>query len=48
MKQFYVAWETANNPDDIFLMRSDGDFNNPLTNGGAYRDITINLKGRKA
>ncbi len=48
MKQFFVAYETANSPNDVFLMRPDGKFNNPLTNGGAYRDITINLKGRKA
>lgn len=48
MKQFFVAWENANSPSDVFLMRPDGSFKNPLTNGGAYRDITINLKGRKA
>ena len=48
MKQFFVAWENANNPDDVFLMRPDGRYNNQLTNGGLYRDITINLKGRKA
>lgn len=48
MKQFLVAWENANSPDDVFLMRPEGKFNNPLTNGGAYRDININLKGRKA
>ena len=47
MNQLFVAWETANNPTDVYLMRPDGKFNNPLTNGGAYRDITINLKGRK-
>jgi hypothetical protein len=47
LKNFFVAWETANNPTDVFLMRPDPKFNNPLTNGGAYRNITINLKGRK-
>lgn len=47
LKNFFVAWETANNPADVFLMRPDTRFNNPLTNGGATRSITINLSGRK-
>jgi len=47
LKHFFVAWERANSPDDVFLMRPDTRFDNPLKNGGAYRDITINLKGRK-
>lgn len=47
LKHFFVAWERANSPDDVFLMRPDARFDNPLKNGGAYRDITINLKGRK-
>ena len=46
LKNFFVAWETANNPTDVWLMRPDTRFNNPLTNGGAYRNITISLKGR--
>ncbi|MFQ5736741.1 MAG: hypothetical protein ACE5GY_07745 [Thermodesulfobacteriota bacterium] len=47
LKSFFVAWENANSPDDVFLMRSDARFDNPLKNGGLYRDVTINLKGRK-
>ena len=47
IKNLFVAWERANNPRDVFLMRPDASFRNPLTGGGAYRDITINLKGRK-
>lgn len=47
LKHLFVAWENANSPDDVFLMRPDTRFDNPLKNGGAYRDITINLKGRK-
>jgi len=47
LKHFFVAWERANCPDDVFLMRPVARFDNPLKNGGAYRDITINLKGRK-
>lgn len=48
LKNFYVAWEKTNSPDDIYLMRSDTKFSNPLKAGGAYRDISISLIGRKA
>ncbi len=44
---FFVAWEHGNNPNDVFLMRPDTRFNNPLVKGGLYREITINLRGRK-
>ena len=47
LKNFFVAWEIANNPNDVYLMRPDVKFSNPLTNGGLYRNITINLTGRK-
>lgn len=47
LKNFFVAWETANSPADIYLMRRTPGRNNPLTRGGAVRDATISLKGRK-
>ncbi|MBI5491992.1 MAG: hypothetical protein HY893_03570 [Deltaproteobacteria bacterium] len=47
LKNFFVAWEASNAPGDVFLMRPDVKFRNPLKNGGLYRDITINIKGRK-
>ncbi|TAN64269.1 hypothetical protein EPN18_00385 [bacterium] len=47
LKNFFVAWENANNLNDVWLMRPDTKFSNPLTNGGIYRNITLNLKGRK-
>ena len=47
LKNFFVAWETANNSTEVWLMRSDASFNNPLVVGGAYRNININLIGRK-
>lgn len=47
VKNFFVAWDTANNPGDVFLMRPDPRFNNPIKNGGSLREITIALKGRK-
>lgn len=47
LKNFFVAWELANNATEVFLMRPEPNFDNPLTNGGAYRDINISLLGRK-
>ncbi|MBI1913030.1 MAG: hypothetical protein HYS21_13670 [Deltaproteobacteria bacterium] len=47
LKNFFVAWDTANNPEDVFLMRPDTKFSNPFKNGGVYRDITLRLTGRK-
>ena len=46
-KNFFVAWETANSPNDVYLVRPDAKFSNPFKLGGTYRDITVNLKGRK-
>lgn len=47
LKHFFVAWESANRPNDIYLMMPDTKFTNPLKTGGAYRDISIKLTGRK-
>ena len=47
LKNLFIAWETTNSPNDVYLMRPDTRFSNPLKNGGAYRDISIQLKGRK-
>lgn len=47
LKNFFVGWETTNHPTQIWLMRSDGKFRNPYNKSSTYRDITINLKGRK-
>lgn len=47
VRNFFVAWETANNANDVFLMRPDPRFNNPIKDGGGRRDISIALKGRK-
>ena len=47
LKNFFVVWEGANSPDDVFLMRPDAKFSNPLKAGGLYRDITISMRGRK-
>ena len=47
-QQLFVAWETANNPDDVFLVYPVGKFHCPFTNGGLYRRTTLNFRGRKA
>ena len=47
LMNFGVAWETANNPEDVYLMRQPKRFKNPLVRGGIYRKITLNLTGRK-
>lgn len=47
MNQLFLAWENANNPDDIWLVRPETTFNNPLRMGALYRDITLSFKGRK-
>lgn len=47
LKNFFVAVDTANRPNDVYLMRPDPKFSNPLKSGGLYRDIAISLKGRK-
>ena len=47
LKNLFVAWDITNNPNDAWLMRPDTRFSNPFKGGGIYRDITINLRGRK-
>ena len=47
LKNFFMGWERANNPDEVFLVYPEKTFNNPLRDGGLYRDINIRLKGRK-
>ena len=47
LKNFFVGWETANRPDEVYLMRPGTSFVNTFTYGGAYRNITIKLSGRK-
>ena len=44
---FYVAWEKTDHASDIWFVRADPKFQNPLKSGGAFRDITLPLKGRK-
>ena len=47
LKNFFVGWETVNRPNEVYLMRPGSSFINGFTNGGAYRNISIKLSGRK-
>ena len=47
LKNFFVSWEPTSHATDIYLMHPDKSFKNPLQVGGLYRNISINLKGRK-
>jgi hypothetical protein len=47
MMCFFMAWEKTGHSSDIWVVRPEKKFNNPLTNGGAYRDIKISLRGRR-
>ena len=46
-KNFFMAWNSTGDATAIYLVRPDDSFNNPLT-VDKLRNITINLKGRKA
>ncbi len=46
-KNIFVAWDTANSPADIFLMRPSGRFRNSFNQTGLYRNISISLIGRR-
>lgn len=47
LNNLFVAWETANSPMDVWLMRPSSKFRNPFNETGLYRDISIELSGRK-
>lgn len=49
MQNLFVAWETANNPNDVFLMRPSNVSDNPFNAEGTNtrRNVSIELRGRK-
>jgi len=47
LRNFFMSWDSANYPDEVFLVMSSENFSNPFNETGLYRDITINLKGRQ-
>jgi len=47
LRNFFVMWEPSGHPEEVYLMRPEPRFANPLKAGGSRRDIFINLKGRK-
>lgn len=48
LKNFFWAFDTANNPTVIFIMRLEPTFSNPFNNTGIYRNITLPMIGRVA
>lgn len=46
LKNFAMAWDTTNDSTNIWLVRGDERFNNPIT-VDQYRNISIKLLGRK-
>lgn len=47
MKNFFVSWDTANNPNEVWLMQASPSFSNPYTETSEFRNIRIDLTGRK-
>ena len=47
LKNLFIAWETTNNPNDVYLMRPDEKFSNPFTSTSTFRDISLSFTGRK-
>lgn len=47
LKNFFVAWDKGNHPDDVFLMMPDPRFRNPFIHGGTRREVNISLTGRR-
>lgn len=45
-KQFFLAWDATGSSADVWLMRPELRFNNPIT-VDKFRDISISLTGRK-
>ncbi|MBE7415988.1 MAG: hypothetical protein HS130_12540 [Deltaproteobacteria bacterium] len=47
LKNCFVMWEPSGHQEEVFLMRPEPRFHNPLKHGGKRRDITLHLTGRK-
>lgn len=47
LKNFFVAWDLTNNASDVWLMRPTMRFRNSFNQTGIFRDINIQLMGRK-
>ena len=47
LKNLFISVDHVNREDDIFLMRPDFQFNNPMQAGGAYRNVSLRFRGRK-
>ncbi len=48
LRQFMVAWETSSHGSDVWLMYRGRATSDPMRVGGLYRNVEIDLYGRKA
>lgn len=46
LKNFFMAWDSTGSPSDVWLVRPDTSFRNPI-NVNKLRDVSISLRGRK-
>ena len=47
LNNLFVAWDTTNNPNDVWLMMPSTRFRHPFNQTGVYRDISISFTGRR-
>lgn len=47
LRNFFVAPDRRNYPDDVFLMMPDPRFRNPFIHGGTRREVNLTLTGRR-
>lgn len=47
LKNFFIAYDLNNKPDDIFLMMKQAELDAPYNENGIGRNITLNLTGRE-
>jgi len=47
-QNFFTIWDADDHPTEVYLMYSDGNFNNSYALNGRYRNCSVNLTGRKA
>ena len=47
LKNLFIGWNTADNPEDVYLMRPEPTFNAPFRDGGLYRSMKLSFRGRR-
>ena len=46
-QNFGLGWETTEHPAEVYLVRREKGFKNPLVKGGSFRNVTLRVKGRR-